>query len=129
MSNEMPDSEAATAEPHPGVAVIRRILQGAHPDDAEAIRGWLTALPADLDATARERDQWREQAMTLLFDHEGLLGKLREKAEHVDSIIAAHERKTVALNETLRSFAKSLDSVVKQHVSAILGEAGESRNA
>ncbi|WP_422929202.1 hypothetical protein [Singulisphaera sp. PoT] len=116
------ETHVAPGDPNAGAAIVLRMLQGAHPEDARAVRDWFTSIPGRLEELTHERDEWKEQALGLLFGHEELLADLREKTNYVNKLIADQERKGELMGERLRSFAKALESVVQHHVPRILAE-------
>jgi|GEM_PF-5129374 len=129
MSDQEPTPVAAPSTQHAGAAILLRILQGAHPDDAASVREWLATLPAKLQAVSEERDQWKAQAMSLLFGEQNLLEQLQEKTKYVNQLIESHQQRVTTTNETLRSFAGELNAVVSRYTTVIRDETENALNA
>lgn len=119
MSEQGHETPVAPGDPNAGAAIVLRMIQGAHPEDAETVRDWLQTLPARLHEAEKGRDQLKVLASKLMAEREEKVAKLesliaanRAKAEDLDRQGKEFVSRTLEMQQKLRDslaqFAESL---------------------
>lgn len=130
------ETPVAPGDPNAGAAIVLRMLQGAHPEDAEIVRDWLTTLPARLHVLTKERDEFCTLASRLMDERKekiATLDRLAEESEarerELEGLIAQNRRQAEEFMERTDNLARVINDALQQYAEAISGETNKATQA